>query len=346
MTANVKELTDRASGGGEAPRTQPARGVRGLLDAFERLGYDSDELLSAAGVARPELDDPDALLPCFTIPVLYARAQQRRALPNLPLRLAQETPIGAYPLLDYLVLSCDTVGGAYRQLARFLHLGGSPIVFELDDKADPVRVSLACPGNAWLIEYTTLLSVLHLRRETDDRFAAASAHFTHRPDDVSEVRRVLRCAVHVGETWNGLSLSAAMWRLPLRRRDPILRELLERQAQEQSEAAGPATDDVSRLRRALVSRVAGGDMRIQSVAPALAMTPRTLQRRLAAAGTRYQDVVEGIRREASESYLVDSALSAGEIAALLGYSEAAAFHRAFKRWTGRTPLEYRRARRP
>src|SRR5262245_55661131 len=122
MTARVKELTDRATETANLPRTQPAHGLRGLLDAFVRLGYDADDLLAAAGLTRAEVSDPDALLPCSSISDICGRSQRLRPMKNLALRLALETPIGAFPLLDYLVLSSDTVGDAFRQLAPSLGL--------------------------------------------------------------------------------------------------------------------------------------------------------------------------------------------------------------------------------
>jgi AraC-like DNA-binding protein len=95
------------------------------------------------------------------------------------------------------------------------------------------------------------------------------------------------------------------------------------------------------VRRALVSRVAGGDTRITAVARALARSARSLQRQLAAEGVSYQQLVDLTRKDAAERYLADSSLPIGEVAYLLGYSEAAAFHRAFKRWNGVTPAAFR-----
>ena len=73
---------------------------------------------------------------------------------------------------------------------------------------------------------------------------------------------------------------------------------------------------------------------------------RSLQRRLTYLGSRYQGVLDSIRREAAGQYLSDRALSISEVGYLLGYSEPAAFHRAFKRWHGSTPQEFRLAHRP
>ena len=341
MTARVKELTRRARPGAERPLTQPAHGVRGFVDAFDRLGYDVDDLLAAAGLTRADLADPDALLPCSTVSDMCARAYAQRPLKNLALRLALETPVGAYPLLDYLVLSSDTVGAAYRQLARYLGLVGSPLVFDFHEEEDPVRVVLSFPGNPFAVEYTALLSVVHMRRETEGD-VAASVHFAHRPDDAEEIARILRCPVRAQDGWDGIAISSASWGRRLRRGDPVLRSLLERQAREVSERLRPATGDLpSRLRALLVSKITTGEVRIEAAARALATTPRTLQRRLAEAGTSYQDVLDETRREAAVGYIRQSDLSAGQVGYLLGYSEPAAFHRAFKRWFGMTPIEYR-----
>jgi len=340
MTARVKELTDRATETADRARTQPAHGLRGLLEAFTRLGYDAEDLLAAAGLTRADVSDPDALLPCSSIPDICARSQRVRPMKNLALRLALETPIGAFPLLDYLVLSSDTVGDAFRQLARYLGLVGSPIVFAFHDEEEPVRVVLSAPGNVFAVEYTALLSVVHMRRETEGE-VAASIHFAHRPDDVREIEQRLGCPVRAEDGWDGFSLSRDSWARRLPRRDPILRALLERQAEDAAGRLNAPQDERSRLRRLLVGRLTTGDVRIEAAARELGTTPRTLQRRLAEAGTSYQDLLEEIRREAAAGYMRQSDLSAGQVGYLLGYSEPAAFHRAFKKWFGVTPVEYR-----
>ena len=104
--------------------------------------------------------------------------------------------------------------------------------------------------------------------------------------------------------------------------------LLERQAGEimaRLPAEGGVASDV---RRVLAKQVAGGDTRITAVARELATTSRTLQRRLAAAGLSYQELLDRTRREAAEKYLADSSLAIAEVSYLLGYSEPSALHRA------------------
>ncbi|MBK8937957.1 MAG: helix-turn-helix transcriptional regulator [Polyangiaceae bacterium] len=83
---------------------------------------------------------------------------------------------------------------------------------------------------------------------------------------------------------------------------------------------------------------------IATLARRLGVSPRTLQRKLEAEGVAYSELLDQARRELACAYLADPALSVEEIAALTGYSEASAFSRAFRRWTGASPLRYRRGR--
>ena len=86
-------------------------------------------------------------------------------------------------------------------------------------------------------------------------------------------------------------------------------------------------------------------IRIQALARTLGTSARSLQRRLAVAGISYRQLLDVVRKEAAERYLSDARLSIGEIAYLLGYSEAAAFNRAFKRWRGEGPQAFGRRER-
>jgi AraC-like DNA-binding protein len=176
------------------------------------------------------------------------------------------------------------------------------------------------------------------------RLRVQSICFAHEPDDASEIERIVGCPVQGNGSWNGLVVERDTWTLPFRRRDPILRKVLEDQANAML-ARLPAERGVALdVRRELTSRVAGGDVRIEIVARAMATSVRSLQRRLAAEGASYQELVNVARRDAAERYLTDTSLPIAEVAYLLGYAEPAAFHRAFKRWKKETPQAFRQRR--
>jgi AraC-like DNA-binding protein len=341
----TKHATPRATSGltAAAAPTFPVSDLRVFLTALEKLGNSQMALLTAIGLDQGALDDPDRRISCEAMGALFSTVQRMRPIKNLALHLAVETPLGAYPLLDYLIVTSNTVGDGLRQFARYFQLVSAPIAIEIRENENPVRMIVSAPNNPFAVEYTTTLTVLNLRRETNDKIRAEYIALAHKPDDAAEMAELLGCRVQAGAAWSGLALSGEAWRMPFRRRDPVLRELLERQANEIVDRLPAGDPVVVDVRRALAKRVAGGDSRIDEVAQGLAMTARTLQRRLAAAGVSYQDLLEETRREAAEKYLAGSALSIAEVSYLLGYSEPSVLHRAFKRWKGMTPAAFRQS---
>jgi AraC-like DNA-binding protein len=344
MTAAANSLTERVTTpAGHASRmwTMPANDARAFVDALQRLGYGTELLLAAPGLRGQNLDDPDVRVPCEALGAMIARAQQERFTPNLALELARVTPIGAYPLLDYLVLTSETVGAGVRQLARYHRIIGDPVDLQLREQTDTVRVEMAPAAGPFSIEFTSSLMVLHFKHETDGCFAATRVVFQHAVDDRAAYERALGCPVEPRGAWNGISMSPDAWRLPLRRRDPVLRQLLEAQANDILARQPARTGLAFQVQRALAARVAGGDTSIGALARELAMSGRTLQRRLATEGVSYHVLLDDARKAAAGQYLRESTLAIGEIAYLVGYSEPAPFHRAFKRWFGKTPSEVR-----
>jgi AraC-like DNA-binding protein len=342
MTAGVNPLTASATERTSTGPPTPAVQFRAYVNAFERLGYDVDGLLDTIGFSRSQADDPDALISCDVCGALFTQAVQQRRLKNLAVRLAAETSIGTFELLDYLIVTSETVGEGLRQFARYVVLVAPSLRIDIHDDEDPIRIEwVGAPSASFGIEYSVTLVVRNLRIETDDRVRFESVSFSHQPDDASAIELVLGCPVRVCAAWSGLSMSREAWHVPLRRRDAVLRRMLESHPRAVP-AQAPATEGLAvNLHRALSSRLARGQSEIDLVARDLGMSSRTLQRRLSQQGLSYQRVLDRVRRETAEKSIADSALSIGEIAYLVGYSEPAAFHRAFRRWTGTTPQTYR-----
>jgi len=345
MAARANSLTERVSSttATAAGRwTMPAADVRAFLDALGRLGYNAESLLAASGVRTSDLNDPDRRVPCEALGTVVALAQRERFTPNIGLELARLTPIGAYPLLDYLVATSETVGAGAEQLARYLRLVGSPAEITSHHERDRVRIEIADSGAPFSTEYSAALIVLHFKEETEGKFRATSLSLKHTPDNVEVFERALGCEVLGGALWNGLIVPIESWRLPLRRRDSALRRLLETQADQILAQVRTRIGIAAEVQRALTPNLSAANGSISRFARQLGLSGRTLQRRLAAEGVSYQQLVDAARKEAAARYLTESTLAICEVAYLVGYSEAAPFHRAFKRWYGMTPEMFRR----
>jgi AraC-like DNA-binding protein len=107
-------------------------------------------------------------------------------------------------------------------------------------------------------------------------------------------------------------------------------------------AGMPRNNDLlSSVKRAIVESMATGDLKRERIAKGLSMSPRTLERRLKERGVAYKQLVGELRGQFALDYLKNRQHTITEVAFLLGYSEVSAFNRAFKRWTGFTPMAYR-----
>lgn len=166
--------------------------------------------------------------------------------------------------------------------------------------------------------------------------------FSHpRPADTGEHERIFECPVRFGADACQLVIARDVWDTPCPGRDPALFSLLDVHARTLlDQLASP--DVVGRVREAIEAELRGGNPKIESVARRLAMSPRTLQRRLRDQGVLFNDLLDAMRFRAAKSYLAQRDIASREVAYLLGFAEQSSFNRAFKRWSGQTPVEFRR----
>jgi AraC-like DNA-binding protein len=161
------------------------------------------------------------------------------------------------------------------------------------------------------------------------------------PGNTSTFTQVLRVAPNWQRPRNQVIFSSSDMDLPVIGHNPDLnlhfQRILEKQLAHVQGEAGFAQE----VYRVILQHYRFLLPRAQEVAAHLHMTPRTLQRKLAAEGTTFQQVADRVRRELSFGMLANQRLTVAEVAYKLGYSEPAAFQRAFKQWTGSTPKRYR-----
>ena len=167
--------------------------------------------------------------------------------------------------------------------------------------------------------------------------------YTHRSPESERHRAFFDAPVVFGARRTEMIFDEDVLDLPLATADANLAAILVPTAEEKRarrSKAPPFTEQVSRALRAALSN---DDAQLDAVAKRMGMTGRSLQRRLKDEDTSFQELRESTRRALANHYLGED-LALSEIAFLLGFSEPSAFFRAFKRWTGKTPLEAREAR--
>jgi AraC-like DNA-binding protein len=332
---------------GTIPTIQ-AKAVDKITRAAAAQGVLAEVLCDAVSLDRPVYSDPDQRIPFAQVALLYEKAALLTGDDAFGLHVGEQVDPKAFDVLGYSVINSSTFGEALARLVRYNSIWtngstftverGSPmttIVYEYLDESVRERRHDA--------EMTLAAIAALARMATGADWSASEVSFQHqRPRDTTEHERIFRCPVRFGAEANEFKFSSAALGLPLIKADPGLCIVLDRHAEELL-AKYPRTDTlIERLRTIIRNELNGGDASLERVAGQVDMSARTLQRKLREHGTSHQELLDQMRKDLAVRYLREPEMAICEVAYLLGFSESSALHRAFKRWTGMTPNEFRR----
>jgi AraC-like DNA-binding protein len=322
--------------------------IKPLLEALRARGVESAPILAQAGLADLPVSDPDARLPLARLDRIWEGAAEAVGDPCLGLHLAETVGSESFGLLSYLGTTSPTWGEGLRRVSRYFRVLSDASSYDLlvADGAARVTAEHNVPADGPVrqrVEFTVAVLYCYGRRAIEAEWNADDVFFEHAaPADTTEHRRVFRCAPRFSAGASGFRFPAELLERPLCARDPALAELLERMAARFIAEAPPTMSVAGALRDLCIRRRFEGDLTLEWAAREVGMSPRTLQRRLGEDGTSYNEVIDTARRHVATRMLAQPAVAIAEVAFAVGFSEPAAFHRAFKRWAGMTPTEYRR----
>lgn len=324
---------------------------RAFLASCERLGIDTKEMLAAVGIERATIDDPDGRLPAEKVRELWRRAYEASGDPDLALHAAEGVPFGAYRVIDYLAASAPTVGAALAQVSAYFPIINSAVRLPITETADELALGIACPEDPAhisrpYVEYTFAAVLLRTREATGVRFPLAGLDLAFpAPASSAEHQRIFECPIRFAAGENAMRVGRAACATASRRADPHLFGVLADHARvlrEKVPSESAPVRQARQVRQVILERLKQGDPSLEGVAKQLAMSPRTLQRRLREHGLSYADLLDDTRASAAKTYLGDREISVAEVAYLLGFAEQSSFTHAFKRWTGQAPNEFRK----
>jgi AraC-like DNA-binding protein len=314
----------------------PATTLHAVLRGFSAVGLDAAALARAVGVPADLPRDPFAVVPDGAFGRLWRAALEADPRPHLPALVGAAVPFGAFGLTDHLVGSAPTLGAALQALAGYFRLV-SP-VSRLDVEPEHVWVHNEAPSPATAVSDMFTLAVTAARfRPQLPSGAPREVQLTY-PDvvPVAPFEQAFGAPVHLGRPRSGLALPPDTWDAPLTRPDPALHATLEALAGRVDVRTYSARPVAYAVRLRLPDALREGRAGAPAMARSLYLSLRTFQRRLAAEGTRYEELVDTYRREES-AQLLDGVASVGDVAARLGYAEPTSFTRAFRRWYGVPP---------
>lgn len=326
-----------------AQHTVPIHHVEQALQGAVRRGLPTEPLLLRAGIPPALLEAPLARV---------SQAQYGALLRVLRVRLHDEfwgllekpLPLGSFAQCCRLLVQAPTLGDAVRTGFRYFHGELDAFVPRLSVAGGMASMTIVprAPGHdyaqrAFLFFSFGLASWLAARRIP----LAGVEYRCAAPAHAGEVDRLFQAKVAFDRERYRLWFDARWLDLPQVQNTQSLREFLQQAPANLLVKYRDRTSVTDRIRRLLRSRLHGELPSLDEVARTLAMTPQTLSRRLREEGQGFQALKDDLRRDTAIELLQRPDLTLLDIAAQLGFSEASTFHRAFKKWTGVAPGEYR-----
>lgn len=320
--------------------------VRALAGVVERAGASTDRFLAAAGLDRELIEDGRARLPVGAYQRTIAAAIEVSGDPAFGLHMGEQANSAMFDVLGHLAEHAPSLRESLQTAARYSRLmaeGHEPQLSESGEQAAwrlPTMRGDSAPVRL-TSEFAMSAMLTMLRRFAGPDARPSRVAFAYpAPEYVAEYQRIFGEAVRFEQEFTEVEFPRSWLDRSHLYRSPDLYSLLETQAER---ALGRLERDaplVERIRDLLASRGAR-PATMDEVARELGMSARSLRRQLTAEGVSYADLVERSRISTAKRMLEDPRVTIQEAAYAMGFAAPAAFHRAFKRWTGMTPKQYR-----
>jgi AraC-like DNA-binding protein len=325
-------------------RVGPVMAVPALLSEFQ---VEMEPLLAEFQLLPSHFTDPENVLTFTTMGRILRRCVERTGCEHFGLLLGQRAGLSALGALGFLMQSAPDVRTALKLLGQHLHVhdrGG--IVALREDGADAIlSYTIVQTGIEQLDQFQATAMAIGLnimRGFCGHNWRPGAVRFPFKaPIDVKPYRLAFGVSPTFDSDCSALVFPLSVLDRPLAAADPLLHRLMEERVHELERLS--QADLVSGLRRILRTLVGQPNCSLEFVAHQLGTHARTLSRRLHAKGTTFLQLREEVSLQVARELLEESSKPAREIAATVGYADGSSFSRAFRRWSGKTPAQWRRA---
>jgi len=273
----------------------------------------------------------------------------RKLGPGFSVRVGQEMKIEDYGVLGLSWRTCARAGELFERCERYFFLLSNTYLFKIDQREDTSYIHLHREayrrGVALSNEATFSATVVVLKAITETDIGPVKVAFRHQaPNKLDDYRSAFGCPVLFKQPDNFIAYNTSDLEQRTAKADISINRFLLERVEEETQgieiSAGKIAIDLQGL---IKDALPGGIPSISELSEHMGFSTRTLTRRLRENGVTFRGLIEKTQREISIKLLASPSMSIGDIAFQTGFSEQSAFNRAFKRWTGQTPLDYRKS---
>ena len=325
--------------------------AKSLIDFAVLYGADARQLANTAGVRLNENTDPDTRVSAKKFLEVLENAKHMTGDQALALHWGEAVSMSEISVLGMIMNASETMGEAFEQLQRYARLAAD---FSSSTARPPFR--LANRNDRLFMVQTDefqnlppdLIECAFARLTCGPRRFLVEPHVLSvyfvqpAPSYKKEVERVFQCQVHFEAEWNALELHPCVGDWEVQQNPRYIFDLLSKKAELLSEELLNATTFTTKLENELLKSIHVELYSAEIIASKMNMSRQTLFRKLKEENTTYSEVLASFRKGLAIRCLKEQNLSVGETAFITGFSDAASFSRAFKRWTGKPPSAFRK----
>ncbi len=268
--------------------------------------------------------------------------------PGFSIRVGQAMKMDDYGVLGLSWKTCSKAGEIFERCERYFKLLSNTYVFKVQPEGDLSHIHLNRDayraGVARSNEATFSATVVVMRAITEKDISPVSVSFKHRPPrDLRDYEEAFKCPVNFEQPINAISYQTADLNTRTAKADFSINQFLVARVEEETKGIEVSPNQIATEVELLIQNaLPSGIPSITELGAHMGMSNRTLTRRLSENGVTFRDLIQKTQERLSRELLKGSNRSVAEIAFQTGFSEQSAFNRAFKRWTGLSPIEFRK----
>lgn len=321
--------------------------VRSLVDSIQRLGFDTSRFLEQEGFDATLLDNPTARIDHAQFDSLQIAAIRFTKTPSLGLQVGITAPIAAYDIVGHLLLTCKTIREALTIFFRFYPLISDGSRSTLVEHGDLATINLSFTRASPLLNrFRAEFVVCQVARcgqiFVGDQFRPTLVTFEHsQPEYVDLYRHFFQCELKFNHSRTSVTFESRLLDVPQPHSSPSLFKMLTEEAERSLEKLSSRNNLATQIEAMIINEYQGQKPNLERVAKQFNLSSRSLRRHLKQQGHSYGEISDLAQNTVAQRLLSNDDLSVQEVAYRLGFSEPSSFHRAFKRWTGITPQQFR-----
>lgn len=318
-----------------------------LHESMLRAGIDTNAVYFHIGFNPESLNRPELRTPNDGQIGFWQAVEAVTQDVEIGLHLAPHIPTYRGDVFEYLFLSSPTFREGCTRAMRYSRLFSDAFMGQLSEASDFARLTLALtPLNHPVLRHTEICFTYGLiefcKSVTDGAFKPECISLrTAAPKNPAEYQKLFGCRVEFGSDESAVYFDRALLDRPSAHSEPELLRVHEELASRQLVKL-ESRDVVDEVKRVLARTLESQSCNLETVAKQLARTPRRLRQELTRAGTSFNQVLADFRFHMARRLLADTDEPIDHIVYLTGFSEVSTFYRAFRRWAGKTPVEYRK----